>query len=335
MHAISVWFCVLNLVGSHISSQRLIAPFVQGIFTYCHKMRLNRPLLFLLLVSLTFPSGHCCRGRCTRETVVAVGSAVASSIVTGIVACWKEFHNYYQKQIQDASWKGFGWFAEKVKEKITEGKFQTVKLVRQDPPQHKAYINRSEELTQLKKLFDSFDTSTDDKVVYAVYLVGMPGSGKSELACQYGKLVYKSGEVSTVITLNTESKKQFQDDLIDALLELKAAKGTEATQEEFRKKEIVNLVHELRVLLQERPGWLLIIDNIRNLHTTQTSFYEGLPKPGTERWGQGYMLLTTQVHIRKEGKFVKINTTNGMTQNDAKTFLCELVERSCPDEDAN
>ena len=299
-------------------------------------MHLNRPLLFLLLVSLAFPSGHCCRGRCTRATVVAVGSAVASSIVTGIATYWEKFHSYFEKQIKDFSWNALGWFAGTAQQKATQGKFPPVIWVR-DPPKHSC-ITRSEELTQLKELFHSFDTSTDDKAVYAVYLVGLPGSGKSELARQYGNLVFKRGEVSTVITLSTESEEQFKDDLIEALLELKAAKGTEATQEEFSKKKIQSLVYELRLLMRERPGWLMIVDNIRDKHTTQRSFYEELPKPGTERWGQGYMLFTTQVHVVGESKFVKIKKTNeGMTPNDAKQFLCELVKRGkgdCPDRDA-
>ena len=60
-----------------------------------------------------------------------------------------------------------------------------------------------------------------------MYLVGLPGSGKSELARQYGDFVFKNGDVSTVITLNTESEERFKHDLIEPLLELKAAKGTE------------------------------------------------------------------------------------------------------------
>ena len=299
-------------------------------------MWLNRALRFLLLVSVALPSGHCCRGRCTRATVVAVGSAVASSIVTGIATYWKKFHSYFEKQINDFSWNALGWSARTVQQKVTQGKFPPVKLLR-NPPQHNC-ITRSEELTELKELFDSFDTSTDDKVVYAVYLVGLPGSGKSELARQYGNLVFKSGEVSTVITLSTESEKQFEDDLIEALLELKAAKGTEVRQEELSKKEIKSLVYDLRLLMRERPGWLLIVDNIRDKHTTQSSFYKELPQPGTERWGQGYVLLTTQVLILEDGKFVKIKKANeGMTPNDAKQFLCELVKRGkgdCPDGDA-
>ena len=296
-------------------------------------MRLKRALLFLLLVSLAFPSGHCCRGR-IRAIVLAVGPAATPSIVAVIVTYWETFHSYFKTEIKKTLWNALEWLAGKGAQKATEGNFLPVKLVLA-PPQHK-YITRTEELTQLKKLFDSFDTSTDDKVVYAVYLVGLPGSGKSELARQYGNLVYKNGDVYTVITLNTESEKQFRDDLIEAILELKAAKGTEPAREEFSKKTIKSLVYELRLLMRKRPGWLLIVDNIRQ--ATQRSFYEELPEPGEDIWGHGYMLLTTQVLIRKEGEFVKIMETNeGMTPNDAKQLLCELVRRAkgdCPDRDA-
>ena len=299
-------------------------------------MRLCRALLFLLLVSLTFPSGHCCREHCTRATVVAVGTVVASSIITGIATNWEKFHTYFEKQINNFSWIASGWFAGKAKQKpVTQGNFPPVKLVLA-PPQHKS-ITRSEELTELKELFDSFDTSTDDKAVYAVHLVGLPGSGKSELARQYGNLVFKSGEVSTVITLNTESEKQFRDDLIEALLELKAAKGNNYIKrtEEYSEEAMEELMFELQLLLRDRPGWLLIVDNHS---TTQRSFYKELPVPGTHRWGQGYVLLTTQVLVREaEDKFVKIKSINKMTTNDAKQFLCELVRRGkgdCPDGDA-
>ena len=241
-------------------------------------------------MSLALPSGHCCRGRCTRATVVAVGSAVASGIAAGIVNYWDKFQICFKTEINEFSWSALGLFAGKAqRQKQTEGNFSPIKRVLA-PPQHNC-ITRTEELTQIKELFNSFDRSTDDKVVYAVYLVGLPGSGKSELARQYGNLVFKNGDVHTVITLNTESEKQFKDDIVHALLQLKAAKGTHATQEEFSKKEIQSLVYELRVSMRERPGWLLIVDNIRE--ATQRSFYEELPKPGTEIWGQGYMLLAT------------------------------------------
>ena len=299
-------------------------------------MWLNRALGFLFLVSMAFPSGYCCRGRCTRATVVAVG-AVASSIVTGIATYWEKFHSYFEKQINDFSWNALGWFAATAQQKVTEGKFPPVIWVR-DPPKHNC-ITRSEELTQLKEMFNSFDTSTSDKAVYAVYLVGLPGSGKSELARQYGNRVFERGEVSTVITLSTESEEQFRDDVIQAIIKLKAAEGTDTKKKDYNEETIEDLIEELQKLLTgRRPGWLLIVDNIRNTNITRGGFYKKLPNPGTKNWGKGYMLLTTQVFLLEEDKFVKIKKTNkGMTPNDAKQFLCELVKRGkgdCPDGDA-
>ena len=188
-------------------------------------------------------------------------------------------------------------------------------------------------------MFNSFDTSTSDKVVYAVYLVGLPGSGKSELARQYGNLLFERGEVSTVITLSTESEGQFRDDVIQAIIKLKAAEGTDTKKKDYNEETIEDLIEELQKLLTgRRPGWLLIVDNIRNTKITRGGFYKKLPNPGTKNWGKGYMLLTTQVFLLDDDKFVRIKKTNeGMTPNDAKQFLCELVRRGkgdCPDGDA-
>ena len=184
-----------------------------------------------------------------------VGSAVASNIVGGIFTYWNTLRNFFYDQAGEFLWSAFQW---------SKGISLPVRLVR-DPPQHK-FITRPKELTQLKELFGSFDKT---EAVYAVYLVGLPGSGKSELARQYGNLVFESGNVSTVITLNTESEERFKHDLIEALLELKAAKGTEATKEVFSKNTIDHLFDQLQLFLRERPGWLLIVDNIRDRSTTQ------------------------------------------------------------------
>ena len=96
------------------------------------------------------------------------------NIAAGIESFWDNLADSFKENLKEYL-KGY------VKDFWTGSK--PMKLVR-DPPQHNC-ITRSEELTQLKELFNSFDRRTDDKTVYAVYLVGLPGSGKSELARQY------------------------------------------------------------------------------------------------------------------------------------------------------
>ena len=96
------------------------------------------------------------------------------NIAAGVESFWNNLPDSFKEYLKEYL-KGY------IKDLWTGGK--PVRCVR-DPPQHNC-ITRSEELTVLKELFDSFDTSTNDKVVYAVYLVGLPGPGKSELARQY------------------------------------------------------------------------------------------------------------------------------------------------------
>ena len=289
------------------------------------EMQLYKVLLVLHILSLAFPSGHCCCGRVCKAAFVVVGGSA--------------FYEYFKDQIKDF-W--FNTLVESIKmvwQILTgprEGNFPPVKLLR-DPPQHKC-ITRLEELTQLKELLHSFYSSTDNKAVYAVYLVGPPGSGKSELARQYGNHVYERGEVSTVITLSTESEGQFRDDLIKAVRKLKAALGNDTKRKDYDGEKMGNLVDELQTLLERRPGWLLIVDNIRDHEVTQKSFYKKLPNPGTTNWGKGQMILTTQVSLPCGGEYVKpMETNRGMTPKDAKRFLCEQVlrgEGDCPDRDA-
>ena len=98
--------------------------------------------------------------------------------------------------------------------------------------------------------------------------------------------------------MSTESEGQFRDDLINAIIKLKAAEGIDTKKKDYNEEEIEDLIEELQKLLtRRRPGWLLIVDNIRNTNITRGGFYKKLPNPGTENWGKGYMLLTTQVFL--------------------------------------
>ena len=221
-------------------------------------------------------------------------------------------------------------FLEEQSNMMLNGTLPPVILLRVPPSDNKC-VNRSEELTHLYELFNSFNASTTasgDKVVYTVYLMGPPGLGKEELSRQFGKLVHGHHR-NTVITLNCESEEKFKDDLIKSVHELKAYrtyKGANTECKEYSAERIQGLMSEFRKLLQARLGWLLIVNNIRDPNITHTSFYKELPQPGSDKWGQGYMLVTTQVHLRREGPFVKLKKINrGMNPNDAKQLLCELV----------
>ena len=209
----------------------------------------------------------------------------------------------------------------------SDSTWPAVKLVR-DPPHHKYIANREKELKELKELFDGFPSH--DNVVNVVYLFGVPGSGKTEIARQYGNFAYEKHGVSTVITLNAEGSHEFRKTLFNVLQEIKTPKLTIEHVDLMQRWKLSDLVNELRQLLQKRTGWLLIVDNIRDPNITQKELYKELPRPGTDKWGTGMMLVTTQVPLHhRNSAHVKIKDTNdGLILEDATTFLCGLVTRN-------
>ena len=138
--------------------------------------------------------------------------------------------------------------------------------------------------------------SRDLQYVNTLYLTGPPGSGKSQLARQFGEQFRKRSPNSEnsrplVLTLNADSVKsllQSTKNLLDKLGLTKKLKMPEDANE----IDIAGLyVEELRKSLKNYPGkWLLILDNMfRDVETNDI-----LPKPGNEDWGEGKVLVTSQ-----------------------------------------
>ena len=241
---------------------------------------------------------------------------------------------FFWNLVHTERFEGVPWI-EVVRQYLTEqyhlvfyGKLPPV-LHLHHPPSENKCVNRSKDLIELHELFTSFNGSTSESnAVFAVNLIGLPGSGKEQLARQYGLLVHKGVYGSTIISLNCESKEQFEDDLIKAICKLEAFKGEKPKRKEYIGDTIQDLMNVFQTLLRARPGWLLILDNIRDTNITEQTFYKQLPQPGSDHWGQGNMLFATQVHLMYEGEFVKLKNINrGMSPNDAKQLLCELVSR--------
>ena len=94
------------------------------------------------------------------------------------------------------------------------------------------------------------------------------------------------------------------------------------------------LSNKLRQLLKERLDWLLVVDNIRELELS-LELLKYVPKVGSESWGKGHVLLTTQIEDivppqpRQCVTLKKVN--EGMTSVDARRLLCNLVNVSHSD----
>ncbi|XP_028396966.1 uncharacterized protein LOC114520833 [Dendronephthya gigantea] len=194
-------------------------------------------------------------------------------------------------------------------------KHQKVACIYPDKPFHISR-ERTTELNQIESLFLGM-TDVDD-VVRTVYLTGLPGAGKTELARQYGKHVGMSTDPSKhtlVITLNAKSK--------ESLL-----KSVEEATQSF---SVQRTNHNLDVLMKKLGDhfrafsgtWLLIIDDMFG----KNDFNDLFPRPGSNDWGGGRILVTTQDNNLPQAcsQFEKNMSLNGgMSKEDAVSLLKDI-----------
>ena len=99
-----------------------------------------------------------------------------------------------------------------------KGNLSPVKIL-PEAPQHSLVI-QSSELHNITKMF--MNRSSNCRVTY-LYLSGLPVSGKSELARQYGERGFDQRAYTTVIALNAETEEQFRKDMVNAVLEIQSS----------------------------------------------------------------------------------------------------------------
>lgn len=165
--------------------------------------------------------------------------------------------------------------------------------------------------------------SDDEDIVRTVYLTGQPGSGKTELARQYGEQFRNAISPSDspkplVITLNAKTEESLLKSIKEVIQKLQPCIGMEPVHH-----SLVVLLKQLRDYFCGYNGaWLLIIDDMFG-----NDFNHLFPRPGSNEWGGGQVLVTTQDsnlvqachHSAKE-----FSLYEGMTKEDALALLKEI-----------
>ena len=137
-----------------------------------------------------------------------------------------------------------------------------------------------------------------NRAVSTVYLSGIPGCGKSQLAREIGQQFFSHPEnvagLVFVATLNTESIETLADSYMTLARHLGiteyALTNLEPLKREKPKKATQQLHRLILPKVREFTKGLIIADNVIDLRSVRNL----LPQTGSKEWGHGQVLITTQ-----------------------------------------
>ena len=158
-------------------------------------------------------------------------------------------------------------------------------------PPHEV-IRRSSDIERLSKKMEELHDGSNG-AVSTIYLSGNPGCGKTQLARQLGQEFF-SDDMTFVATLNAESIEALADSYITLGRHLGITEYALTNLEISKREKPGETMQQIQRLIlpkcREFAKWLIIADNVIDLSLVRTF----LPQTGSEEWGHGQVLITTQ-----------------------------------------
>ncbi|CAH3181912.1 unnamed protein product [Porites lobata] len=164
-------------------------------------------------------------------------------------------------------------------------------------PSHQI-IRRSKDVTRIKnKLEELYNESKE--AISTIYLSGIPGCGKSQIARQVGQEVYdkrlrEDKGLIFVATLNAETLDLLANSYFNLAKQLgvtEYALTNLASSTKLGSSETIQ--HFMRFIstkVKQFSAWLIIVDNVVDLSLVGSC----LPPTASEEWGHGQVLVTIQ-----------------------------------------
>ena len=164
-------------------------------------------------------------------------------------------------------------------------------------PSHKI-IKRSSDVTRIMKKLDELYNESN-RAISTIYLSGIPGCGKSQLARQLGQDIFdrrlhENDSLTFVATLNAETLDSLADSYSSLARHLGITEYTLTNLETSTKGKPKEKIQYLKRVIYPKTkhfsSWLIIVDNVVDLSLV----LRDLPPTGSEEWGHGQVLITTQ-----------------------------------------
>ena len=201
-------------------------------------------------------------------------------------------------------------------------------------PSHQI-IRRSSDVTRIKNKLEELSNESKG-AISTIYLSGIPGCGKSQIARQVGQEVYDKSlredeGLTFVSTLNAETLDSLADSYFNLAKQLgvtEYALTNLATSTKVDSSEkIQHLMRFISPKVKQFSAWLIIVDNVVDLSVVRSY----LPSTASEEWGHGQMLVTTQ-----DTQSIPFNSphtcheslSKGMHPDDAVDLLREVSQIS-------
>ena len=199
-------------------------------------------------------------------------------------------------------------------------------------PSHKI-IKRSSDVTRIMKKLDELYNESNG-AISTIYLSGIPGCGKSQLARQLGqdifdKRLHGNDSLMFVATLNAETLDSLADSYSSLARHLGITEYTLTNLETSTKGNPREKIQYLKRVIYPKTkqfsNWLIIADNVVDLSLV----CRDLPPTGSEEWGHGQVLITTQ-----DSSSIPSNApltyheslSNGMHPDDAVNLLRQVSQ---------
>ncbi|CAH3145736.1 unnamed protein product, partial [Porites evermanni] len=164
-------------------------------------------------------------------------------------------------------------------------------------PSHKI-IQRSSDVKRIMKKLDELYNESNG-AISTIYLSGIPGCGKSQLARQLGldifdRRLHENDSLTFVATLNTKTLDSLAESYSSLARHLGITEYTLTNLETSTKGNPREKIQYLRRAIYPKTkqfsNWLIIADDVVDLSLVSRD----LPPTGSEEWGHGQVLITTQ-----------------------------------------